>query len=133
MDHFGNVKIFDTKFKQEVDWSQYKFGIRGVVRLVSNGVVNPNPKAQKFRDKRIWGKASRTAVGLDKNGKLVLMATKKNVTLSQLGKAMLTQNVVEAVSLDGGSSTCLYYRGKMVIGADRRLSNMFVLQEKPAY
>jgi len=133
VDHFGNVKIFDTKFKQEVDWSQYKFGIRGVVRLVSNGVVNPNPKAQKFRDKRIWGKASRTAVGLDKNGKLVLMATKKNVTLSQLGKAMLTQNVVEAVSLDGGSSTCLYYRGKMVIGADRRLSNMFVLQEKPAY
>jgi hypothetical protein len=133
IDHFGGVKIFDTKFGQEYDWSQYRFGIRGVVRIVSNGVVNPNPKAQRFRDRRIWGKASRTAVGMDTNGKLVLMATKRDVTLSHLGKAMLSQNVVEAVSLDGGSSTCLYYRGKMVIGADRRLSNMFVLQEKPAY
>jgi exopolysaccharide biosynthesis protein len=133
IDHFGGVKIFDTKFGQEIDWSQYRFGIRGMVRIVSNGVVNPNPKAQRFRDRRIWGKASRTAVGMDRNGKLVLMATKKDVTLSHLGKAMVSQNVVEAVSLDGGSSTCLYYRGKMVIGADRRLSNMFVLQERPAY
>lgn len=133
IDHFGGVKIFDTKFREEYDWSQYRGGIRGLVRLVANGVVCPNPKAQKFRDSRIWGKASRTAVGLDKNGKLILVATKSNVTLSQLGKAMVTQGVVNAVSLDGGGSTCLYYRGKMVIGTGRRLSNMFVLQEKAAY
>ncbi|MBC8063495.1 MAG: phosphodiester glycosidase family protein [Chlorobia bacterium] len=133
VDFFGGVKIFDTRFKQEYDWSQYKFGIRGAVRLVANGVVCPNPKAQRFRDRRIWGKASRTAVGLDKSGKLILIATKNSVTLSQLGKAMVSRGVVNAVSMDGGGSTCLYYRGKMVIGTGRRLSNMFVLQEKAAF
>lgn len=133
VDHFGGVKIFDTRFKQEFDWSQYKFGIRGAVRIVSDGQVNPNPKAQRFRDRRIWGKASRTAIGLDKNGKLVLVATKNSVTLSELGKAMVSRGVVNAISMDGGGSTCLYYRGKMVIGTGRGLSNMFVLQEKPMF
>lgn len=133
IDYFGNVKIFDTRYKQEFDWSEFRGGIRGAVRLVSNGKVNPNPKAQKFRDRRIWGKASRTAVGLDKNGKLILVATKNSVTLSQLGKAMVSRGVVDAVSMDGGGSTCLYYRGKMVIGTSRGLSNMLVLQEKAAY
>jgi exopolysaccharide biosynthesis protein len=133
IDFFGGVSIFDTRYRQEFDWSQYRGGIRGAVRLITNGKVCPNPKAQKFRDKRIWGKASRTAVGLDKNGKLMLVATKNNVTLSQLGKAMVSKGVVDAVSLDGGGSTCLYYRGKMVIGTGRKLSNMLVLQEKSAY
>lgn len=133
VDHFGGVKIFDTRFKQEYDWSQYKFGIRGAVRIVSNGQVNPNPKAQRFRDRRIWGKASRTAIGLDKNGKLILVATKNSVTLSELGKAMVSRGVVNAISMDGGGSTCLYYRGKMVIGTGRGLSNMFVLQEKSMF
>lgn len=133
VDHFGGVHIFDTRYRQEQDWSQFKSGLRGVVRLISDGIVCPNPKAQRFRDSRIWGKASRTAIGLDKYGKLVLFATKSNITLSQLGKAMLSRGVVNAVSLDGGGSTCLYYRGKMVIGTGRRLSNMFVLQERAAF
>lgn len=133
VDHYGGVKIFDTRFKQEYDWSQYKFGIRGAVRIVSDGQVNPNPKAQRFRDRRIWGKASRTAIGLDKNGKLILVATKNSVTLSELGKAMVSRGVVNAISMDGGGSTCLYYRGKMVIGTGRGLSNMFVLQEKSTF
>lgn len=133
VDHFGGVKIFDTRFRQEYDWSQYRFGIRGAVRIVSNGKVNPNPKAQKFRDKRIWGRAARTAIGLDKNGKLLLVATKNPVTLSELGKAMVSRGVVNAISMDGGGSTCLYYRGKMVIGTGRGLSNMFVLQESAAF
>lgn len=129
VDHFGSVDIFDTRFRKEYDWSNYKWGLRGAVRLISGGKVCPNPKAQKFKDPRIWGKASRTAIGLTKNGKLLLVATKNNVTLSQLGKAMLSRGVVDAISMDGGGSTCLYYRGKMVIGTARRLSNMFVLQE----
>jgi len=132
-DSLGGVDIFDTRFSQSVDWSKYRYGLRGVVRLISNGKVCPNPRAQKFHDPRIWSHASRTAIGLTKSGKLVLVATKNNVTLSALGKAMASRGVVDAVSLDGGGSTCLYYRGKMVVGTGRRLSNMFVLQERAPY
>ena len=93
--------------------------------------MRPNPKAQRFRDRRIWGRASRTGVGLTKKGKLVLMATSQSVTLSEFGKAMVSQGVREALSMDGGTSTCFYYRGSMLIRPGRNLSNMLVLSERP--
>ncbi|HEY0868206.1 MAG TPA: phosphodiester glycosidase family protein [Fimbriimonas sp.] len=131
VDYLGNVSIIDRPYLRAVDWEGYRFGLRGAVRLISNGKVNPNPKAQRFRDPRIWGSASRTGVGITSAGKLVLMATPNNVTLSQFGNAMRSRGVVDAVSLDGGGSTCLYYRGTMVVPTGRGLSNMFVVQEAP--
>lgn len=126
----GSVSLFDTRFQQAFDWSQYDYGLRGAVRVVSRGKVQPNPKAQKFKDPAIWGSASRTGLGLTKAGKLVLFATSSKVTLSQLGKAMKAQGIVEGISLDGGSSTCFYYNGKMLIGPARKLSNMVVITKR---
>ncbi|MFY9234155.1 MAG: phosphodiester glycosidase family protein [Fimbriimonadaceae bacterium] len=123
----GGVKIFDQAFGQKTDWLEYQFGLRGAIRLIKNGIVNPNPKWQKFRDKRLWGRAARTGVGLTKTGKLLFVATRSSVTLTELGKAMRSRGVVEAISLDGGTSTCLYFNGKMVISPGRRLCNLVVI------
>lgn len=128
VNYFGEVKIFDKPFKSAVDWSDYRYGIRGAVRVVSNGSVQPNPKAQKFKDSRIWGKASRTGVGLTKNGKLVLVATVNQVTLRELGYAMKKLGVKEGLSFDGGGSTALYYKGSLVIPPKRKLNNLFTLR-----
>lgn len=133
VDWFGRVKIFDARRYQPIDWFPYRYALRGLVRLVADGKVCPNPQAQGFRDRRIWGSASRTAVGLTKEGKLVFMATPNSVTLSELGKAMTSKGVVEAVSLDGGGSTMLYYRGSMVIGPKRALSTMFMIHERSPF
>jgi exopolysaccharide biosynthesis protein len=126
----GNVKIFDQGFGQTTDWLKYRFGMRGAVRVISSGKVSPNPKAQKFRDRRIWGRAARTGLGITKYGKLVLIATTNKVTLSELGKAMRSRGVMEAVSLDGGTSTCLYYKGAMVVRPGRKLSNLFIISKR---
>ena len=123
----GEIVIADKGYRRKFDWSGIKYGLRGAVRLISNGTVNPNPRAQRFRDPRIWGRAARTGVGVDSRGKLVMVATKQSVTLSELGRAMRKQGVVDAVSLDGGGSTCLYYMGRMVVSTPRKLSNMFVI------
>lgn len=123
----GRVQIFDTKFRHQTDWTPYTYGLRGAVRLISNGKVNPNPKAQRFRDRRIWGRAARVGVGVRSDGKMVIAATKNQVTLSEFGKAMKSQGVVDAISLDGGSSTCLVYKGKVIIRPSRKLSNMLVV------
>lgn len=128
--YFGAVKVFTESFRKPVDWGEYQFGLRGAVSVVENGKVAPNPKAQKFRDSRIWGRAARTAVGTTKSGKLVLMATKSQVTLSELGRALKSRGVQNGVSLDGGGSTCLFYQGSLVIPPNRKLSNMFVLSRK---
>lgn len=128
VDWFGKVKIFDVGHARSVDWSQYRYGLRGAVRVVSGGKVMPNPKAQHFKDKRIWGRAARTGVGLTRSGKVCLFATGHPVTLSELGKAMKKVGVINGVSLDGGSSSCLYYQGNFIVQPQRRLNNLFVLQ-----
>jgi exopolysaccharide biosynthesis protein len=125
----GEIVIADQGYRRKFDWTGIKHGLRGAVRLISNGKVAPNPRAQRFKDPRIWGRAARTGVGVDHNGKVVLVATRQDVTLSELGRAMKKKGVVDAVSLDGGGSTCLYYNGKMVVSTGRRLSNMFVITE----
>ena len=61
----------------------------------------------------------------------MLMATTAPVTLSQFARAMIGEGVQDAVSLDGGSSTCLFYRGVVLIHPGRRLSNMLILAEAP--
>ena len=127
VDYDGDVHIFNTGFGHRVDYRDYQWALRGAVRLVQDGKVHPNPRAQNFHDPRIWGRASRTGVGVTRSGKLVLMATRNDVTLSEFGRAMVKWGVRNAVNLDGGSSTCLYYRGNVLIHPARQLSNMFVL------
>lgn len=133
MDWYGGVKIFDTAFKEPVDWGYFRYGLRGVVRVLTKGVVSADPKSQKFRDSRIWGRAARTGIGITKYGKLLLIATRSSVTLSELGKAMKSRGAVDGVSLDGGGSTCLYYKGDLVVSPNRNLSNMLVIYDRPPY
>lgn len=129
VDWFGGVKIFDKPYHEPVDWALYQYGLRGAVRVLSAGVVQPNPKAQRFRDSRLWGRAARTGLGTTKSGKVLLFATRAKVTLSELGKAMRARGALDAVSLDGGSSTCLYYKGSLVVPPSRKLSNLFVITQ----
>lgn len=125
----GRFKIFDTRFGEHVDWSPYRFAVRGLVRVVSAGVVQPNPKAQHFRDSRIWSRAARVAVGITKEGVVRIFSTASQVTLSELGEAMRSRGVMEAVSLDGGSSAGMIYRGKTLVQPKRAISNVLRVVE----
>jgi len=130
VDWYGGVRIFDRPFQTHVDWSSYRYGFRGAVRVVAGGKVRPNPRAQRFHDRRIWGRAARSGLGLTRNGKLMLFVTREKVTLSEFGRAMRSRGVVDGVSLDGGGSTCLYYKGTLVVSPHRRLCNLFVVCPK---
>lgn len=131
VDWYGKVSIFDMSRNQHVDWARYRYGVAGAVRVIRSSVVSPDPKSQHFRDPRIWGRAARTGVGLTRSGKVCLIATQSQVTLSELGRAMRKIGIVDGVSLDGGSSTCLYYQGNYLIAPKRKLNNLFVLQALP--
>lgn len=130
VDWAGGVDIFDRPFHQQIDWTNYQFGLRGAIRVVNGGVVQPNPKAQKFRDSGLWGRASRIGLGLTKKGKLIVFATRSQVLLSEMGKAMKSLGIRNGVSLDGGSSSCLYYNGSMLVSPGRKLTNMIVVTRK---
>jgi hypothetical protein len=127
----GTVRIFDARFKEAYDWGMCQYGLRGAVRVVSGGKVSPNPRAQAFKDAAIWGRAARTGLGLTKAGKLVAVATINKVSLSELGNAMRSRGVVNGISFDGGTSTCFYYNGAMLISPGRRLCNLLVVTLRP--
>ncbi len=127
----GTVTIFDARFKEAYDWGMFQYGLRGGVRVISAGKVCPNPKAQWFKDAAIWGRAARIGLGLTKSGKLVAVATVNKVSLSELGTAMKSRGVVSGISFDGGTSTCFYYDGAMLISPGRRLCNMLVVSLRP--
>lgn len=130
VDWFGKVHIFDSGWNEKLDWFGYRYALRGTVRLIRDGVISPNPKAQKFRDSRIWGRAARSAAGITSDGQLILVVTPNSVTLSELGKALKSRGAVNAVSLDGGGSTMMYYRGSYVVSVHRKLSNLLVVRER---
>ncbi len=132
-DWFGKPHILDAKVKQEFDWFPYRYALRGAVRIMNNGVISPYPQGQGFRDARIWGSAARTGVGLTADRKLILAATTDSVQLSQLARALKQLGAVDAISLDGGGSTMLYYRGSMLIGTGRPLNNLLVLHERSPF
>ncbi len=130
---FGEVDIFDSGYQKGIDWGNYRFGLRGTVRLLRDGKLAVNPKAQHFKDGRVWSRAARCAVGTKKNGDLVIFATQQGVTLVELGKAMLQAGVTNAVNLDGGASACLFYRGDLKVKPGRKLSNLFVVYERSPF
>ncbi len=133
IDWYGKVSIQDAITRKPFDYISYRYAMRGGVRVVDKGVVNPNPRAQGFTDPAIWGSAARTGVGITKSGKIILVATTNKVTLSTLGKAFKSQGAVDAVSLDGGGSTMLYFNGDLKISTSRGLCNLFLIEKKSAF
>lgn len=100
-------------------------------RLVHNGVVYVDPRSEGFRDRALYRKAARTALGITKHNKLLLVAVKRPVYLSKLAQIMRDLGAVNAVNLDGGSSTAMYYKGRVLSHPGRRMTNLLLIYESP--
>ena len=100
-------------------------------RLVHDGVVYVDPRSEGFRDRALFRRAARTALGITKNNKLLLVAVKRPVYLSKLAHIMRDLGAVNAVNLDGGSSTAMYYKGRVVSHPGRRMTNLLLIYESP--
>lgn len=133
VDWDGRVSIFDVGVGNDVDYAPYRHVLRGMVRIVNGKQVSPAPWDQGFRDRGIWSKAKRTAVGITADNKLLFVSTRQRVLLSELGRAMVSRGAVDAVSLDGGGSSMLYYMGDMRISPSRNLSTLFMIENRSPY
>lgn len=129
IDYFNRATIVDPKYGRHMDLSAYRYLVRGGVRILTGGKVTCYPKAQKFRDPRVWSKARRIGVGVTAGNKLVFVATNGSVSLRQLANAMKVYGSRNAIALDGGTSAALYYRGKLLVAPGRKLTNLLTLHE----
>ena len=94
----------------------------GVVEGVAFGpplIINGRPTIPEGSDGG-WGYAPRTVIGQRANGEVIMMVidgrslSSLGVTLKDCQDILLELGVVNASNLDGGSSSTMYYNGKVI-------------------
>jgi len=128
----GRVEFKSLKDGRASGWQGCRTVICGGPTLVRHGRVTLAPRSEGFRDPGFFRQKRRSAVGLTKSNKLLMVTVDKPIYLSDLAKLLIHLGAVDAVDLDGGSSTALYYRGKIVSRPERRLTNLLVVYESPS-
>jgi hypothetical protein len=110
-------------------WSGYETVLCAGPMLVSNGKVSIALKHEGFRGS-LCAPARRTAVGITRSGKLLIVAINRQTSLSAIAKVMVKLNTVDALCLDGGSSTGFYYQGRFMAVPTRALTNCLAVYSK---
>ncbi|OGI21618.1 MAG: hypothetical protein A2287_08645 [Candidatus Melainabacteria bacterium RIFOXYA12_FULL_32_12] len=117
----GKLKISDPVkiiFSSSPDWTDIKQAISGGPYLVRDGQVYVDVQDQKFGS--ITGRNPRTAVGYTYDNRLIMVTIdgrqkgSVGATLNELARIMREFGCYNAMNLDGGSSTQMIVRGKIV-------------------
>ena len=119
--------LLHTKADQDLDWSQYATALFAGPTLVREGKYAVAPWAQGFTDPGHYRLARRTAAGIKSNNKLLFVAVSSRISLTRMAKVMKALGARDAVSLDGGSSAALHYRGSTLVRPARRLTNLIAV------
>lgn len=142
--HFGGVgtalcitydnqaRFIRQRLHRQRDWRNYQLVLGAGPRLLQNGQVALYPPGEGFRDKRVYARGKRVAVGVTKHNKLLLVVVERPISLRQLAWVMRALGATDAIALDGGGSTCLYYRRQVKVLPRRKLTNLLVVYEDRA-
>lgn len=126
----NKLQVRPAKRGVDADWNGFVTGLRSGPKLISGGKISINAKSEGFHEKGLFARRQRSAIGMTANNKLLLVLVRTPVTFSELAKVMRKLGAVEAINLDGGSSSALSYGGKIVVYPQRRLTNVIVINRR---
>ena len=117
-------------------WGPIVTALGGGPRLVKNSQIAVT--SEGFRDDVTKGAGPRTAFGIDKAGRYIILVAdgrqgfySSGLTLQELAATMQKLGAVDAMNLDGGGSTALAVRGKIVNrpsdGIERSVANALLV------
>lgn len=101
-------------------WDKTVYAIGAGPRLVKNGTIFLTSKEEQFPSDITKGRAPRTAVGVTKDGHIILLvvdgrqSTSIGMTLQELAQFMQELGAVDAMNFDGGGSSEMIVTGKVV-------------------
>ena len=101
------------------DWNRFANILGAGPRLVSKGQIQTTEVAEEFRPD-VVARGPRTCVGLDAQKNWLLLvadgrsATSVGLTIPETAQLFQQLGAIEAMNLDGGSSTQLVVRGELV-------------------
>ncbi|MCC7433469.1 MAG: phosphodiester glycosidase family protein [Methanoregulaceae archaeon] len=120
----GTVDIRRVQRHKRVDWSAYETVLACGPALVLDGELDCDPASEGFRDPAVMGRVPRMGVGYNASGDLMLVRCAKAVTFQESAFVMLQLGCREAMNLDSGASSALWMKGKTIVPAGRRLTNV---------
>jgi hypothetical protein len=126
----NQVRFIRQRLHRQHDWRDYRLVLGAGPRLLQGGKVARSirqARASAISVSTRGGK--RVAVGVTKHNKLLLVVVERPLTLRQLAWVMHALGATDAIALDGGGSTCLYYRGALKVPPKRKLTNLLVVYE----
>ena len=123
------VESLQGKLGRHVDWSGTKFAISAGPTLLVNGQEAIAPASEGFKDPGLYGYRIRAAMGVTPENKLLLLTTNRPVSLHELAGIFKELGAVDAVNLDGGSSTAMAFDGSVVHRPYRSLTNLIAVYE----
>lgn len=136
--------IIQSNYSLIDGWDRFDQVITGGPRLLDNGVnvAYDSLDAEGF-DAEVYGKNARTAIGVDRNGDILLVVAegrrrrwrRQGAKFAELADLMKELGAVDAMCLDGGSSSTMYVNGSVVNtptgGSQVGVSNAVIV--KPYY
>jgi len=123
---------------QSIGWDGFTTALGGGPRLLERGRVEVTALQEAFRADVRVGLGPRTALGLDREGRYIIAVVdgrqkyhSTGMTLTELAYTMQKLGAVEAMNLDGGGSTALAVRSRVVNrpsdGSERSVSNALLV------
>ncbi|SES85119.1 Predicted protein [Natronincola peptidivorans] len=115
--------VFVTKHTKPEDWDKVVNAIGAGPSLIINGQVTADGLQEGFWEEKInTNKAGRSFIGSTRDGKIVI-GTIPNATLREAAAICQSLNLVNAMCLDGGWSSALYYKDRGGIVQGRNINN----------
>lgn len=121
------VRFIPAKYNRVCDLSGSECAFRTGPRLLANGEYALNPRLEGFRHPGLFGARTRMVLGVTAHNKLLLAFVRTPVTFGRAAGIMKALGAKDAVCLDGGTSSAMYYRGKTVKHPGRLLTNVIVV------
>lgn len=98
--------------------------------LVTEGKVEENMEDEGYGDPAVFGRGRRSAFGLTKAAKPVLVSIPEAVSLNKMATILTDLGIKEAVNLDGGGSSSLFCEGEFPVLSYRPIPQMIAVFER---
>lgn len=131
VDAHNRASMVPMSTGRKCNWMGYDTVLCGGPILVTQGKPSVSLERDGFGG-ALRKPATRTAVGITRTGKLLLVAVNRKISLSKMAKVMVSLGAIDALSLDGGSSTGFYAAGRYFANPPRRLTNVLVVYSRSA-
>ena len=126
----NKVKFIQVPKWRHMNWDNYQAVISCGPLLLSNGKVVLDAKSEGFKDPNLFIPRNRSAVGITYDERVLFVSVSEAVLFEELAVMMKELGCRDAMNLDGGSSSGLYYKGQMIASPRTPLPDILIVQER---